>query len=35
MIELRFSAIKTNGQSIVGTISAPNVSQGKKNSRAC
>ncbi len=30
MIELRFNALKTNGQSIVGTISAPTVSKGKK-----
>lgn len=30
MIELRFNAIKTNGQSIVGTISAPSASLGKK-----
>jgi type IV pilus assembly protein PilC len=30
MIELRFNAVKTNGQSIVGTISAPTASQGKK-----
>jgi len=30
MIELRFNAVKTNGQSIVGTISAPSVSLGKK-----
>ncbi len=30
MIELRFNAIKANGQSIVGTISAPTVGEGKK-----
>ncbi|MCB0732607.1 MAG: type II secretion system F family protein, partial [Ignavibacteriae bacterium] len=30
MIELRFNALKANGQSIVGTISAPSVSEGKK-----
>lgn len=30
MIELRFNAIKVNGQSIVGTISAPTVAEGKK-----
>ena len=30
MIELRFNAVKANGQSIVGTISAPSVSLGKK-----
>ena len=30
MIELRFNAIKTNGQSIIGTISAPTVGDGKK-----
>ena len=30
MIELRFNAVKANGQSIVGTISAPSVSDGKK-----
>jgi type IV pilus assembly protein PilC len=30
MIELRFNALKTNGQAIVGTISAPTVSLGKK-----
>jgi type IV pilus assembly protein PilC len=30
MIELRFNAIKANGQSIVGTISAPTVGDGKK-----
>ena len=30
MIELRFSAIKANGQSIIGTISAPTVGDGKK-----
>ena len=30
MIELRFNAIKANGQAIVGTISAPTVSDGKK-----
>ncbi len=30
MIELRFNAIKANGQSIIGTISAPSVSEGKK-----
>jgi type IV pilus assembly protein PilC len=30
MIELRFNALKANGQSIVGTISAPSVGQGKK-----
>lgn len=30
MIELRFNAVKTNGQSIVGTISAPTASQGRK-----
>ncbi len=30
MIELRFKAIKPNGQSIVGTLSAPTMSVGKK-----
>ena len=30
MIEFRFNALKANGQSIVGTISAPSVSEGKK-----
>ncbi len=30
MIELRFKATKPNGQSIVGTLSAPNMSLGKK-----
>jgi type IV pilus assembly protein PilC len=30
MIELRFNALKTNGQAISGTISAPTVSLGKK-----
>jgi len=30
MVELRFNALKANGQSIVGTISAPTVSQAKK-----
>ena len=30
MIELRFNAIKANGQAIVGTISAPTVGDGKK-----
>ncbi len=30
MIELRFNALKSNGQSIVGTISAPSYSAGKK-----
>ncbi|MCW8848466.1 MAG: type II secretion system F family protein, partial [Melioribacteraceae bacterium] len=30
MIELRFNAIKANGQSIIGTISAPTVGEGKK-----
>ena len=34
MIELRFNAIKTNGQSIVGTISAPSVGEGKKKIQA-
>ncbi len=30
MIELRFKATKPNGQSIVGTLSAPNMNVGKK-----
>ncbi|MCB0751677.1 MAG: type II secretion system F family protein, partial [Ignavibacteriae bacterium] len=30
MIELRFNALKANGQTISGTISAPNFSAGKK-----
>ncbi len=30
MIELRFNALKANGQTISGTISAPNFSTGKK-----
>ena len=30
MIELRFNAVKTNGQSITGTISAPTATLGKK-----
>ena len=30
MVELRFNALKANGQSIVGTISAPTVTQAKK-----
>ena len=30
MIELRFKAIKPNGQAIVGTLSAPSMSVGKK-----
>ncbi|PID61681.1 MAG: type II secretion system protein [Ignavibacteriae bacterium] len=34
MIELRFNAIKTNGQAIVGTISAPTYAEGKKKIQA-
>lgn len=30
MVELRFNALKANGQSIVGTLNAPSVSEGKK-----